>query len=359
MSTAADTDARDAEIDSVSDWSSSDNEDKTAAGTQCSVTYKGTTYVGPSVETAADVPSDVATFSTAAGVAMWCRDVGDGTMLALTRNECRRLVHDVLGKNVQAGSASDSDIAACTLAFGTPFPFQLTADRATAAPVASGGVVFRYGKNKVTGEIVALTGTVPKGMSAAKASKAVYWLTTAGGDGTVAMTVTEARRALKDIIGRPLAADAPTPEDEADCVEACGCGCPVQLYDAKSRNERAKLRRVGKTTVPAKDTDKAKAKAKGKAKGKDKDKGRAEADVEPEADIEAAAAAADEDEDEVGVGVLPSQSEGAAASPPCAVKREAVDDVSPSAKRAASDATLTLTVTGSAGTLLSIVQCLV
>lgn len=55
-------------------------------------------------------------------------------------------------------------------------------------------------------------------------------------------------RAVKAVLGRALGSDGPSAADDDACRAACGTACPVQLHDARLRNERAKQKR---TSAPA------------------------------------------------------------------------------------------------------------
>ena len=264
-----------AQSDSESDWSTSDGEvigPRVDAGTECRATYKGVEYVGTSAAVSNDVPLDIVPFTTADGVAVWCRDPGNGELVALSRGECRKLVADIIGKGVKAVLSCDADIAACGVSFGTPFPIQMKLSASAAVPgdsTASGDaagdaaakVTFRYNKQHLTGTKVSFTPRSPVDgavavMVSADAGDGVYWvLPTSGVVGKwTAMTVTESKRAVKAVLGRALGSDGPSAADDDACRAACGTVCPVQLHDARLRNERAKQKRA---SVPAASSDSA------------------------------------------------------------------------------------------------------
>lgn len=257
--------------DSESDWSSSENEsviERTTIGTPCSVEYKGVTYSGKSCKVSDDVPSDIVTFKTSDNIAVWCRDPGDGDLIALSRSECRKLATDIIGKTAKADVPTASDIAACGVSFGTPFPVQMKSstvvhsDTATKSEKQTGAdsdesdevVTFKYNKQQLTGKKISLTRQLDNGpeITAVEVESKngtggdVYWVVASSSDSAkkVAMTVTDAKRAVKSFIRYAIGTDGPTKTDDEKCKDACGTPCPTQLHDARARNERAKQKRA-------------------------------------------------------------------------------------------------------------------
>ena len=266
-----------------SDWSSSDGESlvrRVTEGTKCTATYKGTKYSGKATAISDDVPDDIVPFVTADGVAVWCRDPGDGVLIALSRGECRKLAAEIIGKTAKSDSPTDSDIAACGVMFGTPFPIQMkpveskffetpsssektapakaTAEQSASSEAAETAaseptkMSFKYNKQHLSGTVVPFTsqweGSDAITAVSVDSKEGVYWITASQVDSSkhVAMTVTDAKRAVKSALGRAISADGPLPADDEACKEACGTPCPIQLHDARARNERAKQKRADK-----------------------------------------------------------------------------------------------------------------
>lgn len=278
-----------------SDWSSSDCESvvqRIEEGTECSATYKGTKYAGKATATSNDVPTDVVPFLTAEGVAVWCRDPGDGVLVPLSRGECRKMAADVIGKSAKSESPTESDIAACGVMFGTPFPVQMKPaesksvaekpkdeskivkdskeskeskhtnnDRSETVPDSvEETVAFKYNKQQLSGKKISFT---KKWIGSAdiiavsvdqKGTAGVFWVVKSASDSSkmVAMTVTDAKKTLKTILGKAIGVDGPTSDDDDACKTACGTPCPVQLHDARARNERAKQKRAAVPPVTVK-----------------------------------------------------------------------------------------------------------
>jgi len=248
--------------DDESDWSTSDAEtlvQRTEVGTAGTVTYKGTVHKGKVAPVSDEVPSDIVPLQTCDGVAVWCRDPGDGTFVSLSRSECRKVAVEVLGKGAKSDAPTDADIAACIRAFGTGFPVQMKAAStgpAVAPPKAAAAeqtVEFKYNKQQLSGVLVSFAPNNPGAniravnvASKGTTSGGVFWVTPAlsGPVKHTAMTVTEAKRAVKSVLGRSLGVDGPSASDDQACIDRCGTPCPVQLHDARVRNERAKHKRA-------------------------------------------------------------------------------------------------------------------
>jgi len=239
---------------SASDWSSSGDEDAVVSPAKHTVVYKGISYVGTAAACDNSVPSDVVSLLIAgksgkSAKALWCRDPGNGALVPLSRSECRKLATDVIGKSAKADTPSRADVVACGLMFGTPFPLQMNVSEKVPKQAASlDAVTFKYSKQTIVGTLVdGKESVLPDGVVGVDVAGAVYWLSGVLTDGAkVALTVTEARKAFRHVVGRQLVADGPTDEDNQDCIEACGLKCPAQLYDAKARNDRAKAKRTTK-----------------------------------------------------------------------------------------------------------------
>ena len=252
---------------SESDWDTSADEEVVyplpAAGSTVTVSYKGTKYSGTVVEPSSSIPSDIVPVTvkslpaSSEPRALWCRN-NDGALAPLTRGECRKLVQEFIGKSAKTDTPSDADTAACCTVFGTCYPIQMRTETSTASGSASATpadntVQFKVGKQAMVGTILSMeASSCPPGIIAAAvnggsaSSSSVYWLVDDANKKKVPMTVTDARKILKTVLGRPLEQDGPTDEDTADCIAACGVACPAQLYEAKIRNDRAKAKREKK-----------------------------------------------------------------------------------------------------------------
>ena len=265
--------------DTESDWSCSEGTDLPAV--VATVKWKGDTYTGSVVEPSSEkVPSDIVIIQPDTGGSIWCRDAGDDTLTPMSRNECRKLLIDVIGKAGKRDNPSSTDITSCRTAFGTGYPRQISAV-AVPPPTLSGGsppapiikpslsiagdtavdtavdtagtrvVSFKAGKQMLKGRVVLFSPSPPTlaGVTAVivgAGTERAYWLRTPSDGIPTALSVTECKRLLKTILSRPMHADGPDGDDNALCVRMCGVQCPAQIVDAKTRNEKAKLKRGSK-----------------------------------------------------------------------------------------------------------------